>query len=190
MGAAPAAVRRVDAERNRARIIAVARKAFAEPGAEPSMAEIARRAGVGMATLYRNFPSRLGLVEELYREQIDDICASAASAASAAGETPGEAFFAWLDQFQVAGARKGALASLLRPDSGGGASLLSESRSRVIAAGQPLLAAAQRSGEVRDDVALGPVLDAVVALERLEGAPAARVTMVQVLFDGLRSRPA
>jgi AcrR family transcriptional regulator len=187
MGAAPAPVRRVDAERNRARIIAVARKAFAEPGAEPSMAEIARRAGVGMATLYRNFPSRLDLVEELYRKQIDDICAAAASAA---GQTPGEAFFAWLDQFQVAGARKGALASLLRPDSGGGASLLSESRSRVIAAGQPLLAAAQRSGEVRDDVALGPVLDAVVALERLEGAPAARVTMVQVLFDGLRSRPA
>jgi AcrR family transcriptional regulator len=59
----PSAARRADAERNRDKILAAARSAFADPEAEVSMAEIARRAGVGMATLYRNFPGRRELLE-------------------------------------------------------------------------------------------------------------------------------
>lgn len=181
----PAPVRRVDAERNREKILAVAREAFAEPGDLPSMAEISRRAGVGMATLYRNFPGKLGLIEELYRSEVDDICAAAAAAE---GSTPGEAFFAWMARFHAAGSRKGPLASLLSADPDGDGRVLNESRSRVIAAGQALFAAAQRSGEVRADVSLGPVLDAVVAVGRVQDDPAAPGSMVQVVFDGLRRR--
>ncbi|GAA5169907.1 TetR/AcrR family transcriptional regulator [Amycolatopsis dongchuanensis] len=175
-----AAVKRADAERNRAKILAVAREALAGSGDLPSMAEISRRAGVGMATLYRNFPGRLELIEELYRTQIDEICSAAENTE---GETPGEAFFAWLDYFHAAGARKGPLATLLLADSPGESRVLSEHRARVIAAAEPLFQAAQRSGEVRDDVALGEVLDAVVAAGRI---PASRGSMVRVLFDGLR----
>jgi AcrR family transcriptional regulator len=64
----PSLTRRADAERNRAKILAVARTAFAESRTDVSMAEISRRAGVGMATLYRNFPDRRELLEgSLYR---------------------------------------------------------------------------------------------------------------------------
>src|SRR4051795_2375746 len=88
--------RRADAERNRAMILAVAREAFAEPDAEISMAEISRRAGVGMATLYRNFPGRRELLEALYADEVDALCAAAETVE---GETPGVRFEAWLRRF-------------------------------------------------------------------------------------------
>ncbi|MBC7274696.1 MAG: TetR/AcrR family transcriptional regulator [Streptomyces sp.] len=176
--------RRADAERNRAKIIAVAREAFAEPGAAPSMAEIARRAGVGMATLYRNFPGRLELVEELFRHTVDDICEAAGHVS---GDTPGEAFFNWLTRFHANGARKGPLASLLLAESANGTpTVLRDSRSRTIAAGEPLFRAAQRSGEVRDDVSLGQILDGLVALAGVDNHPDFPGALIRIMLDGLR----
>src|SRR3954454_21747888 len=70
--------RRADAQRNREKILAAAREAFAEPSAEPSMAEVSRRAGVGMATLYRNLPGRRELLEALYEDEVDAMFAAAA----------------------------------------------------------------------------------------------------------------
>src|ERR1700722_16259789 len=90
------AARRVDAERNRERILDAARVAFADPDADVSMAEISRRAGVGMATLYRNFPSRRELLEALYIDEIDVVCEAAETID---GETPGQRFEAWLRRF-------------------------------------------------------------------------------------------
>src|SRR3954469_5538830 len=81
--------RRADAERNRETILAVAREAFAEPGAEASMAAISRRAGVGMATLYRNFPGRRELLEALYADEIETLVEAA----------PGVTFTEWLQRF-------------------------------------------------------------------------------------------
>jgi len=179
--------RRTDAERNRVRILAVAREAFLDAGSEPSMAEIARRSGVGMATLYRNFTGKLELVQELYRGQVDDICAAAAAVQE---DTPGDTFLAWLRSFQEAGAQKGPLASLLLADSGNDSMVLNESRARVIKAGEPLLAAAQRTGEVRDDVALGEILDGIVAVSRVPSDLTTSGSMVEVLFDGLSQRRA
>jgi AcrR family transcriptional regulator len=178
-----AAARRSDAERNRRKILAVARDAFAQSGGEPSMAQIARSAGVGMATLYRNFPSRRDLVEELYRSQINDLCDAAETVT---GTTPGERFFAWLDTFRAAGASKGALASLLLADSSSDAPILNESRSRVVAAVEPLFAAAQQTGEVRSDISLGGICDAIVALGQVQGDRPHPASMVQVLLEGLR----
>lgn len=184
MSDATAPARRADAERNRVKIIAAAREAFAAPGAAPSMAEIARRAGVGMATLYRNFPGRLELVEELFRHTVDDMCEAAEHSP---GDTPGDAFFAWLTLFHAAGARKGPLASLLLAESAGGTPVvLRESRSRTIAAGEPLFLAAQRSGEVRDDVSLGQILDGLVALGTVDNHPDFPGALIRIMFDGLR----
>ena len=70
MDQARPAVKRADAERNRDKILVVARAAFAEPGDPVSMAEVARRAGVGMATLYRDFPGRRELLEALYADEV------------------------------------------------------------------------------------------------------------------------
>src|ERR1700747_46631 len=88
--------RRADAERNRDKILAAARTAFADSDAEVSMAEVARRAGVGMATLYRNFPGRRELLEALYSEVIDGILVAAEEGS---GETAGERLTAWLRAF-------------------------------------------------------------------------------------------
>lgn len=184
MSTESAPVRRADAERNRSKIISVAREAFAEPGPTPSMAEIARRAGVGMATLYRNFPGRLELVEELFRHTVDEMCEAAESAG---GDTPGEAFFAWLMRFHALGARKGPLASVLLSESAKGTPILRASRSRTIAAGEPLFRAAQRSGEVRDDVSLGQILDGLVALAGIDNDPDFPGALIRVLLDGLRT---
>src|SRR4051794_4993969 len=92
----PPAPKRADAQRNRDKILAAARTAFGEAGAEVSMAEVARRAGVGMATLYRNFPGRRELLEALYRGEVDALCAAADAVE---GETPGARLEAWLRRF-------------------------------------------------------------------------------------------
>src|ERR1700683_1384153 len=88
--------RRADAERNRDKILAAARSAFADPEAEVSMAEVSRRAGVGMATLYRNFPGRRELLEALYIEEVDAVCEAAQTLEA---PTPGAAFVMWLHRF-------------------------------------------------------------------------------------------
>src|ERR1700723_2153438 len=88
--------RRADAERNRDKILSAARTAFAEPDADVSMAEISRRAGVGMATLYRNFPGRRELLEALYAGEVDAVCEAAESVG---GETPGAVLTDWLHRF-------------------------------------------------------------------------------------------
>src|ERR1019366_8895013 len=88
--------KRADAERNRDKILAAARSAFADPAADVSMAEISRRAGVGMATLYRNFPGRRELLEALYTDEVDAVCQAAKTAG---GQPPGAVLQAWLHRF-------------------------------------------------------------------------------------------
>src|ERR1700756_5525374 len=90
--------RRADAERNREKILTAARAAFADPDADVSMAEISRRAGVGMATLYRNFSNRRALLESLYIDEVDAVCKAAETID---GQTPGAAFTAWLRRFFI-----------------------------------------------------------------------------------------
>lgn len=183
---------RADAERNRAKIVTAARDVFAVPGAEPSMAEVARQAGVGMATLYRNFPSRAQLVGELYRDELDGLCELARTAE---GTTPGAAFFVWLERFRAAGSTISPLSHLLTVDTSSEDPVLLSNRRRVVEAAAPLLLAAQRTGEVRGDVSLTQVLDAVVALERVGPDPGARtsttsVSAVDIFVEALRPREA
>src|SRR5215470_17754618 len=73
----PDAPRRADARRNRERLLAAATAAFAEQGADAPLEDIARRAGVGIGTLYRHFPTRLALQEGVFRSQVDAVCATA-----------------------------------------------------------------------------------------------------------------
>jgi AcrR family transcriptional regulator len=180
------APRRADAERNRETILAAARQAFAEGGAQVSMAEVSRRAGVGMATLYRNFPGRRELLEALYRDEVDVLCASADPVD---GEPPGAALVAWLRRFLAFVAGKQHLAAELladAPTSTAQNPVFNESRSRVLAAGRPLLAAAQDSGDVRDDLNLEQVLDLVLAVAAIDGGPDYSGPILQAALDGLR----
>lgn len=175
---------RVDAARNRERILEVAGEAFLD-ATEPSMAEIARRAGVGMATLYRHFPGRLELLTELYRTEIEEIC-DAASAST--GATSGDRLVNWLSTFHAGGARKSPLISLLRGEPGDGESVVTGSRALVVRAGEPLLRAAQDSGEIRSDLSMHQILNAIASLGQIDDDPAADTSLVEVFIDGLRGR--
>jgi AcrR family transcriptional regulator len=177
--------RRSDAERNRDKILTVARGAFAESEAEVSMAEISRRAGVGMATLYRNFPGRRELLEALYTEEVDAICQAAATG----GPTPGASLVSWLRELFAFFASKRHIAAELLKHTDSGDPLFGGSRARVVAAGQPLLAAAQHAREVRGDLTIDQVLDLVHAIARIDGDISYVEPILQVAFDGLRSRP-
>jgi len=179
----PSPSRRADAERNRDRILAAARAAFAEPGAQVSMAEISRRAGVGMATLYRNFPGRRELLEALYVGEVNGICEAADTAA---GGTPGAVLMTWLHRFFGFSTGKRHIASELLADSDGSNPVFGENRARVLAAGRPLLVAAQRGGEVRDDLTLEQILDMVIAIATIHGGAGYTEPILRAALDGLR----
>lgn len=179
----PSPTRRADAERNREKILAAARAAFADPDAQISMAEISRRAGVGMATLYRNFPGRRELLEALYTDEVDAICEAAETVD---GDTPGAALMAWLHRFFAFYTSKRHVASELLQHSDSSNPVFGESRSRVLAAGRPLLVAAQHANEVRNDLTLEQVLDMVGAIATIHGDPRYLEAILQTALDGLR----
>jgi AcrR family transcriptional regulator len=179
----PALTRRADAERNRDKILAAARSAFADPEADISMAEVSRRAGVGMATLYRNFPGRQELLEALYTDEVNAVCLAAETAG---GETPGAVLRAWLHRFFAFTTSKRHIAAELLKQTDHSVPLFESSRTRVIAAGQPLLAAAQRAGEVRDDLILEQILDMIVAISTIRADPRYLEPILQTALDGLR----
>ena len=174
--------RRADAERNRDKILAAARSAFADPGTEVSMAEISRRAGVGMATLYRNFPGRQELLEALYTDEVNAICEAAKTVD---GETPGAALTAWLQRFFAFATSKRHIASELLKHTDYNNPLFANNRARVIAAGRPLLAAAQRAHEVRDNLTLEQILDMVIAIATIHGDSRYLEPILQTALDGL-----
>jgi AcrR family transcriptional regulator len=171
--------RRADAERNRDKILAAARSAFADPGTEVSMAEVSRRAGVGMATLYRNFPGRRELLEALYTNEVNAICEAA--------EAPGASLLSWLRQLFAFFASKRHIAAELLKHTDSGNSVFGGSRARVTAAGQPLLATAQQAREVRNDLTLEQVLDLIHAIATIRGDTSYVQAILQAALDGLRS---
>src|SRR3954453_8657538 len=168
--------RRADAQRNREKILAAARASFAEHGAEVSMAEVSRRAGVGMATLYRNFPGRRELLEALYTDEVDALCA-------AAGELD---FEAWLHRFFTYFTSKRPIAAELLEHTGSDDPVFDRNRARVLASGRPLLTAAQAAGEIRGDLTFEQILDLVIAIARLPGEPGYVEPILQAALDGLK----
>jgi AcrR family transcriptional regulator len=179
----PPTTRRADAERNRDKILAAARSAFADADVEVSMAEISRRAGVGMATLYRNFPGRRELLEALYTHEVDAVCETAEIRDA---ETPGMVLMAWLHRFFAFFTTKRHVGSELLKHSDDSNPFFSDNRARVIAAGRPLLIAAQRSHEIRDDVTLEQILDMIIAIASIHGDPGYLEPILQTALDGLR----
>lgn len=180
-------MRRADAARNRDRILAVARGAFAEEDTQLSMAEISRRAGVGMATLYRNFPGRRELLEALYVDEVEAICQAAETVD---GATPADVLMAWLRRFVAFSTSKRHIAAELLTHADVSDPVFNENRSRVLAAGRPLLTAAQDAHEIRDDLSLEQILDMVIAIAKINGDPAYVEPVIRAALEGLRTRTA
>jgi AcrR family transcriptional regulator len=175
--------RRIDAERNRERILTAARAAFANPEADVSMAEIARRAKVGSATLYRNFTNRHQLLEALYVDEIDAVCAAAATIGE---DTPAASLTAWLRRFYAYFTSKRLVAAELLKQSAADDPVFGAGYARVLDAGRPLLLAAQASGETRGDLTIGQILDMVAAIAKIPGDTSYREPILQAALDSLR----
>jgi AcrR family transcriptional regulator len=175
--------KRADAERNRDKILAAARAAFADPSVTVSMAEISRRAGVGMPTLYRNFPGRRELLEALYLDEVDVIIKAAETAD---GDTPAAVLMAWLRRFFGFFTNKRHIAAELLKHTDAGDPVFGDNRARVIAAGRPLLAAAQRAHDIRDDLTLEQILDMIHAIATIRGDTRYVELILQTALDGLR----
>lgn len=179
----PLPPKRADAERNREKILAAARTVFADPAANASMAEISRRAGVGMPTLYRNFPGRRELLEALFADEVDAICEAAETVE---GESPAAALIAWLHRFSAFFANKRHIAAELLKHTDRSDPVFDDNRARVIDAGRPLLAAAQRAQEVRGDITLEQVVDMIHAIAAIQGDTGYVETILGTALDGLR----
>jgi AcrR family transcriptional regulator len=179
--------KRADARRNYAKVLAAAREAFAEGGESTALEEIARRAGVGIGTLYRHFPNRQALLEALYIDEVEEVCRSAAELDTA---DPWEALSVWFQRFIGYVATKRALASELLNYLDLDAQLFQASRASLFAAGEPLLKRAQEAGVVRADVEFGEVMQMVVGIAKVPGDTAQIEHMVRIALDGLRYRSA
>jgi AcrR family transcriptional regulator len=180
--------KRADALRNYEKVLAAAREAFAEGGESTSLEEIARRAGVGIGTLYRHFPNRQALLEAVYLGEVEQFCQAAFDVPDDAD--PWEALTGWFDRFVGYLATKRALAgellNFMTPD----AELFKASRAALFASGEPLLVRAQDAGVVRDDVQFGEVMQMVMGIAKVPAAdPSQTERMVSVALDGLRYRP-
>ncbi|MFF0295039.1 TetR/AcrR family transcriptional regulator [Kitasatospora sp. NPDC004615] len=182
--------RRADATRNRARIVAAAREAFVDHGAMAPLDEIARRAGVGNATLYRNFADRRTLIHQVSLAVIDRIVAHAHAATA---EEPDS--FAALSRFVHAAAdeRIGALCSLLSGTIDPHDPELTDARAEMKQATEDLITRAQADGLLRTDIGAGDLVVAVAQLTRpLPGADCLDLhplvhRHLQILLDGLRT---
>ncbi len=179
----PPTARRSDAEANRSRILEVARRAFADPAADVSMAELARLAGIGSATLYRNFGTRRELLAALYSHEVDALCAAAAAPS---GPTVGAGLLTWLRRFGDYYVEKGVVAAGLLEHTDESDPVFTSGYASIVRAGAPLLAAAQHSGEVRADLDVHQVLALVAAVARIPGDPAFRGPLVTAALDALR----
>ena len=180
--------KRADARRNYEKVLAAAREAFAEGGESTALEEIARRAGVGIGTLYRNFPNRQALVEALYVDEVEEVCRVAAELEGA--DDPWEALSSWFERFIGYIATKQALASELVNYMGKDAPLFTSCRTLLWTAGEPLLKRAQESGVVRPDVSIGDVMQMVMGISKIPTSePGQAQHIVRVALDGLRYRP-
>src|SRR6516165_5921645 len=141
---------RADAQRNYARLLDAARAAFVERGADDvSLEEIARRAGVGIGTLYRHFPTRQALLEAVYRDQVEALGARANELVES--DAPGEALAAWLRALMAFSSTKHNLTSALLATIGRDSDLLSSCSLVICDAADILLKRAQQAGAVRED---------------------------------------
>ena len=180
--------KRADARRNYDKVVAAARDAFTENGAETSLEEIARRAGVGIGTLYRNFPNRQALLESVYVDELDAMCRTAEGID---GSDPFDALSHWLRRFVDYMVTKQALAAELLSYVDRENPLFVDCRRLLFASGQPFLERAQAAGAARPDVDLAEVIQLVGQLAKLPGAEPTQIDhLFGIVLDGLRAHAA
>ncbi|WP_280492519.1 TetR/AcrR family transcriptional regulator [Nocardia asiatica] len=181
---------RADARRNRALVLAAAQRAFAEQGASVSLAEVARRAGVGAGTVYRHFPTKADLLEAVMQQRVDRLAKLAADHLGA--PDPGAAFFDFCTAVIATTPGNKALCDMVQSDDGWPRALLRSAGARFHRALEALLVAAQRDGAVRADIELDDVLaifTGCVAIQQLRKSQGSVHRTAAIVLDALRARP-
>ncbi|HUE43486.1 MAG TPA: TetR family transcriptional regulator [Candidatus Sulfotelmatobacter sp.] len=160
---------RTDAQRNRERILEVAKVAFARSGANTSLDDVARQAGVGAGTLYRHFPTRDALLEAVYHTEVAKL--AAAERELSAKLPPVEALRAWMLLFVDYIAEKHIIAPALNTFVGGPSKLYESSRAQVTGAIESLVKRAIKSGDVRKDLDAFDLLRALIGVSNVASSP-------------------
>ena len=150
-GEVPARSKRADAVRNQQTLLTAAAAVFVTSGVDASIREIAARAGVGVGTIYRHFPTRADLVVAVYRHQVE-ACAEAGETLLAASDSPFEAFRQWVDLFVDFLVTKHGLANAMQSDSSGFEALHAYFLDRLGPVCVRLLDAAADAGEIEPGV--------------------------------------
>jgi AcrR family transcriptional regulator len=178
---------RTDAQRNRERILEVAKEAFTRSGANTSLDDIAKEAGVGAGTLYRHFPTRDALIEAVYRTEVEKLAAAERKFSDAM--PPVEALRAWMLLFIDYIATKQIIAPALNTLVGGPSKLYEGSRSQIQGAIDSLVKRAIKSGDIRRDLEPFDLLRALIGVSHVASGPdwqqSAR-RLVDILITGSR----
>jgi AcrR family transcriptional regulator len=178
---------RTDAQRNRERILQVAKEAFTRSGANTSLDDVAKEAGVGAGTLYRHFPTRDALLQAVYRTEVEKLAAAEQKFAEAM--PPIEALRAWMLLFVDYIATKQIIAPALNTLVGGSSKLFEASRAQVQGAIDALVKRAIKSGDIRRDLDPFDLLRALIGVSNVASTPdwpqSAR-RLVDILISGSR----
>jgi AcrR family transcriptional regulator len=184
----PSAHMRADARRSRAKLLEAATTAFAEHGADAPLDDIARRAGVGIGTLYRHFPTRQALLEAVYRDQVDGMRAKADELLES--DSPSEALAEWLRALSAFSSTKRSLTAALLETLGKDSELLSACSAVIYGAADELLIRAKEAGAVRPDADgrdLMRLVHAVnIAAQHTPTDPGQRDRLIGIILDGLK----
>lgn len=187
-GAQPGASRkRADARRNEGALLDAAASVFVSSGVEAPVRDIAAQAGVGVATIYRHFPTRADLIVAVYRHQVE-ACANAAPTLLGSSATPYAALARWMDQFVDFLVTKHGLAAALHSDAAGFEALHAHFLDRLVPACARLVDAAAAAGEIRRDLDAYALMRGVgnlcIGEDTDPGYDARR--LVELLIAGLR----
>jgi AcrR family transcriptional regulator len=178
---------RPDARRNRARILKVAKEAFTGYGANASLDDIAKEAGVGAGTLYRHFPTRDALIEAVYRTEVEEL--AAAERKFAETMAPIDALRAWMQLFVDYIAAKHIIAPTLNTFVGGASKLYEGSRAQIQRAIAALVKRAIKSGDIRKDIEPFDLLRPLIGVSNVSSTPdwqQSTKRLVDILITGSR----
>ena len=176
---------RADAARNRAKLVSTARAVFTEHGGDASLEQIAKAAEVGIGTLYRHFPTRLDLLEAVYRDEVDVLRETAEKVVP--NHSPAEALELWLIAFVEYAATKKHIFTELVEAVGRESELMTHSRAIIFGNAEQLVTAAQEAGEIRADVTSADVLRLVGGCTMMPNFDRDQTRRIlTVVMDGLR----
>ncbi|MFA1544143.1 TetR/AcrR family transcriptional regulator [Actinomadura monticuli] len=178
---------RADALRNRAKVLAAAEEVFAVQGTSASTEEVARKAGVGIGTVFRHFPTKESLLEAVLVALLERLAGEAEELRSAAD--PGEAFFGFFSRVVSRAATKQAVTEALAEAGVDARAATGRAGPGLRAALGALLERAQEAGAVRADVGAAEVMALLAGMSYAAGRAGAREDVLRIAFDGLRPCP-